>query len=80
MLIDELKQCNEAVNCDCDDVADKLIELSNLGSQTEDIKALHEAVSDALYQLKASAQNPYNNDYYRIFYNVLLVITGFAFY
>ena len=73
--MEELKKYHEAAYYDCDDIAAKLIELSDLGSDVEDTKALHEAVSDALYQLKATAQNPYNCDYYRVLYNVLLKIT-----
>lgn len=54
------------------DVADKLIELSNLGL-TEELK---EELESALYWLRSAAHNKYNDDYFRVFYNVLLVITG----
>lgn len=54
------------------DIADKLIELSNL-EYTEELK---EELENALYWLKSAAHNKYNNDYFRVFYNVLLVITG----
>ena len=77
--MEELKKYHEATYYDCDDIAAKLIELSNLSANVDDTKALHEAVSDAMYQIKATAQNPYNHDFYRVFYNVLLAITGLDF-
>lgn len=54
------------------DVADKLIELSNL-ELTEESK---EELESAMYWLKSAAQNKYDPDYFRVLYNVLLVITG----
>ena len=54
------------------DVADKLIELSNL-ELTEELK---EELESAMYWLRSAAQNKYNPDYFRVLYNVLLVITG----
>lgn len=70
--LDELKRFREASYYDCSDIAEKLIELSNL----DDDGGLGEELLNALYQIKAMAQNPYNSDYYRIFYNVLLAITS----
>lgn len=54
------------------DVADKLIELSNL----ELSKELRQELENAIYWLKSAAQNKYDKDYFRVLYNVLLVITG----
>lgn len=36
---------------------------------------LKEDLENALYWLQAAAQNPYNSDYFRTIYNVLLTIT-----
>ena len=53
---------------DIDDIAKVLISLS-------DIPAINIGeLTNALYQLKAIAQNKYNSDYYRILYNTLLII------
>ena len=47
---------------------------------TYDTKDLSEdlmtELENAVYDLKAMAQNQYNKDCYRVLYNVLLVITG----
>lgn len=75
-LLEKLKQFCEASSYDCNDVAEKLVEMSNLPDDGE----LGKELAEALYQIKAIAQNPYNSDYYRVFYNVLLVIAGFEFY
>lgn len=79
MLMEELKKYNEAACCDSGDIAEKLIELSNLRPNVEDPDALYRDVEEALYQIKAIAQNPYNKDFYRVLYNVLLAITGLDF-
>lgn len=70
--LENLKQFHEASYYDCNDIAERLIELSNL----DDDGKLGEELMNALYQIKAMAQNPYNADYYRILYNVLLAITS----
>ena len=67
-LLENLKKYNEASY----DIAEKLIELANM----EDDGKLGEELLNALYQVKATAQNPYNSDYWRVLYNVLLAITG----
>lgn len=71
-LLEKLKQYNNVPYYDCNDIAEKLIELSNLEEDGE----LCEELLNALYQIKAIAQNPYNDDCYRVLYNVLLVVTG----
>lgn len=75
-LLEKLKQFRETSSYDCNDVAEKLVEMSNLPDDSE----LGEELVEALYQIKAIAQNPYNSDSYRVLYNVLLVIAGFEFY
>lgn len=70
--MEELKQFHEASYYDCNDIAESLIKLSGL----EDDGQLGKELLDALYQIKAMAQNPYNSDYYRVLYNVLLKITS----
>ena len=79
MLMDELRKYNEAAGYDSGDIAVKLIELSNLRPNAEDPDALYKDVEEALYQINAIAQNPYNKDFYRVLYNVLLSITGLDF-
>lgn len=79
MLMDELRKYNEAAGYDSGDIAVKLIELSNLRPNAEDPDALYKDVEEALYQINAIAQNPYNKDFYRVLYNVLLAITGLDF-
>ena len=71
-LLENLKKYNEASYYDCNDIAEKLIELANM----EDDGKLGEELLNALYQIQATAQNPYNSDYWRVLYNVLLAITG----
>lgn len=78
-MLDELRKYNEAAGYDSGDIAAKLIELSNLRPNVEDSDALYKDVEEALYQINAIAQNPYNKDFYRVFYNVLLAITGLDF-
>lgn len=70
--MEELKQYKENSYYNTEDIAEQLIELSNL-DMSEDLK---EEFETALYNLKAMAQNKYNNDCFRVLYNVLLVITG----
>lgn len=70
--LENLKQFYEVSYYDCNDIAERLIELSNL----DDDGRLGEELMNALYQIKAMSQNPYNADYYRILYNVLLAITS----
>lgn len=71
--LNQLKQFNRPWEYDCCDIAEKLVELSNL----PDDRQLKNELTDALYHLKAVAENPYNSDYHRVLFNVLLVITGF---
>lgn len=68
----KLKQYKENYYYSVEDIAEQLIELSNLDMSEE----LKEELENALSYLKAMAENKYNNDYYRVLYNVLLVITG----
>lgn len=70
--IEELKQYRENSCYDTNDISESLIELSNL----ELSEKLKTELDDALFNLKAMEENPYNKDYYRVLYNVLLVITG----
>lgn len=70
--MEELKQYRENSYYNIEDITEQLIKLSNL-DMPEDLK---EELKDALYCLKAVAKNKYNNDYFRVLYNVLLVITG----
>lgn len=79
MLMDELRKYIEAAGYDSGDIVEKLIELSNLRSNVEDPDTLYKDVEEALYQINAIAQNPYNKDFYRVLYNVLLAITGLDF-
>lgn len=70
--IEELKQYRENSYYDTDDISESLIELSNL-EHTEELK---EELKNALCWLESAAQNEYDKDYFRVLYNVLLVITN----
>lgn len=70
--LNQLRQFNRPWEYDCCDIAEKLVELSNLPDDGQ----LKNELTDALYYLKAVAENPYNSDYHRVLFNVLLVITG----
>lgn len=70
--MEELKQYRENSYYNIEDIAEQLIKLSNLDMP----EGLKEELETALYNLKAMAENKYNNDYFRVLYNVLLVITG----
>lgn len=72
--LEELRQFHESYSYDCIDIAERLIELSNLDGDDDNLMA---ELINALYQIEAMAQNPYNADYYRVLYNVLLAITIF---
>lgn len=70
--MEELKYYIENSYYDTHDVTEKLIELSNLDVSEE----LKTELDNALYWLKSAAQNEYNKNFFRVLYNVLLVITG----
>lgn len=76
MELENLKQFHHASYYDCNDIAEKLLELAGLDDSNGE---LGEELLDALYQIKAIAENPYNSDYYRVLYNVLLKIAGMEF-
>ena len=68
----DLKKYIENSSYCVEDIAEQLIKLSNLESSEE----LKRELEDGLYFLKAAAENKYNSNYFRVLYNVLLVITG----
>ena len=70
--MEELKQYRENSYYDAEDISESLIELSNLG-YTEELK---KELKNALCWLESAAQNKYEKDYFRVLYNVLLVITN----
>ncbi len=70
--MEELKQYRENSYYDIEDITEQLIQLSNLESSEE----LKTELKNALYWIRSAAQNEYNNDYFRVLYNVLLIITG----
>lgn len=69
--MEELREYNQSSCYSPEDIAEKLIEISDVGNH----KGLKEDLENALYQLKAIAENHYNFDFYRTFYNVLLAVT-----
>lgn len=70
--LEELKQYKENSYYDIEDVAEQLIELSNL-ERSEELK---QELEDGLDLLQTMAQKEYNKDCFRVLYNVLLVIAG----
>lgn len=73
MELGKLKQFYELPHYDCYDIAEKLLELAGLDDSDGELGG---DLLDALYQIRAIAGNPYNSDYYRVLYNVLLTIAG----
>lgn len=65
--LEKMRQYSEKSCIGCYDIAAKLIHLTGCEAATE----LEEDLLDALYQLKAIAQNPYNPYTYRVLYNIL---------
>jgi hypothetical protein len=57
------------------DIAENLYEnakdMDSLDYEEEREETIKE-LENAIYQLKAICQNPYNSDYYRVFYNALV--------
>lgn len=70
--LEDMKLYHEASYYGCSDIAEKLIQLAEL----EDDGELGKELLDALYQIQAMAQNPYNSDYYRVLFNTLLAVAG----
>ena len=62
---------------DCEDIATVLCRLAT-ETETVNIETLKE-VEEFLYCLQAIAENEYNADYYRTFWNVLQKITDYNF-
>ena len=79
MYIDELRNFKEKGHYSPENVAEKLLELSNL-TNDESVEEIKNDLENALYHLSAIAENKYNKDYFRTFYNALLVITGFKYF
>lgn len=71
-MMESMRKYNEAAYYGVEDIANELIALSGI----EKCDELESDVTNALYQLQAIAQNPYNSDYYRVFYNLLQGICG----
>ena len=65
--MEDLRKYNESAYYDCVDIAEKLTAFPG----TED-KEIKEELTEAIYQITAMAENPYNSDRWRILYNVLL--------
>ena len=68
MTIDDMKNFNDASWNSSEDIARKILELSNAPS--ESIGALR----DAIYEIETIARNDYNKDYWRVLYNALDMI------
>lgn len=68
--MEKLRKYNESSYYCSEDITEKLLNIAEI--KDEEIK---EELTEAIYQLKAMAENPYNSDYWRILYNVLLKIT-----
>lgn len=68
--MDELRIFNESSWTSADEIAKALQELATISDAD-----ITEPLTDVIYQLRAHAQNKYNDDYWRILYNVLERIT-----
>ena len=69
MTMDKMREFDNFSSIDVDDIA-KAIRTA-AAAPAESIGDL----TDAVYWLKAAAQNPYNKDYFRTLYNALEAIT-----
>lgn len=67
--MEDLRKYNESSYYNGEDIAEKLMSISGI----ED-NGIKEELTDAIYQVKAMAENPYNSDHWRILYNVLLKV------
>lgn len=54
------------------DIADNLLKLSGL----QDDEEVSSELNDAMFDLYATCQNEYNRDCFRVFYNVLAIISN----
>ena len=70
--MDKLRKYNENSYYGVEDCVDRLIQLSNL-RESDGLKG---DLENALYCVEAMAQNKYNPDFWRTFYNVLLATAG----
>lgn len=60
---------------DCKEIATVLSQLTS-GNNTTDVETVKDLI-EVLYNLEAIANNEYNADYYRTFWNVLQKITDY---
>lgn len=74
MYIDDLRKYKENSYYNVEELAEKLLQLSNLQDDNGIIKS---DIENALHYLKEMVQRKGTDDYIRTFYNVLLVIAGF---
>ena len=62
-----------------DDIAETMLQNANdmdSADYEETRESEKEDIVNVLYQLKAICENPYNNDYYRTFFNALVKSLG----
>lgn len=67
--MEDLRKYNESNYYNSEDITKKLMSISEI----ED-NGIKDELTDAIYQIKAMAENPYNSDRWRILYNVLLKV------
>ena len=67
--MEDLRKYNESSYYNGKDITEKLMSISGI----ED-NGIKDELTDAIYQVKAMAENPYNSDHWRILYNVLLKV------
>lgn len=67
----ENKKILDGYNIDNYDITALICKLSGIKNETH-----ANEITEVLYQLQAHAQNEYNADYWRTFYNALIVITN----
>ena len=65
--MEDLKKYSASSYYGVEDITEKLMRFSEI----ED-NGIKEELTDAIYQVKAMAENPYNSDCWKILYNVLL--------
>ncbi len=76
MAIDDLRKYNRDTMPQ--DICDSLIEMAGLKGM-EGVDAAYEGLDNALYDLRAMAENEYNADYWRVLWNVLSEVATTAY-
>lgn len=76
MGINKLREYDVNAYNSCYDAAEKLVELC-VPENDPDAGAILDDLTNALLDIKITAQNEYNFEYWRTFYNIMLKLADF---